>query len=80
VGDLYIVLPDFEAAKIQILKSSKAGGYVTYDEVWTGHGFTGEPLVDSTRLDQDNVLSVLVLTEEKAKAGERKLAVLDFQL
>ncbi|KAK3309351.1 uncharacterized protein B0T15DRAFT_389727 [Chaetomium strumarium] len=79
-GDLYIVLPDFEATKIQILKSSKAGGYSTYEEVWTGHGFSGEPLVDSARLDQDDVLSVLVLTKEKANAGERKLAVLDFQL
>ncbi|AEO69808.1 uncharacterized protein THITE_2120556 [Thermothielavioides terrestris NRRL 8126] len=79
-GDLYVILPDFAASRLQILKASKAGGYSSYDEVWTGQGLTGEPLVDSARLEHDNVLSVLVLAEEKAAPGERKVVVLDFQL
>lgn len=65
---------------MRILKASKASGYTSYDEVWMGHNLRGEPLVDSTRLDHDNVLSVLVLAEERGNAGERNVAVLDFQL
>jgi hypothetical protein len=84
-GDLYIVLPDFATSEMRIVKASKASGYASYDEVWAGHGLTGEPLVDSARLEHDNVLSVLVLAEEKAGAvgsgeGERNVVVLDFQL
>ena len=79
-GDLYMVLPDFAASELRILKATKASGYSSYDEVWTGRNLTGEPLVDSARLEHDHVLSVLVLRSEKASAAERKLAVLDFQL
>ncbi len=80
-GDLYIILPDFAASELRILRATKASGYSGYDEVWTGRNLTGEPLVDSARLEHDHVLSVLVLrSEEKASAAERKLAVLDFQL
>lgn len=82
-GDLYIVLPDFAASEMRLLKASKMSGYTSYDEVWTGHGLTGEPLVDSARLEHDNVLSVLVLREEKAAGPSERLrnvVVLDFQL
>lgn len=88
-GDLYIVLPDFAASEIRILRATKAGGYTSYAEVWAGRGLTGEPLVDSARLEHDGVLSVLALSEEEgagaaegAQTGERrrKVAVLDFQL
>jgi hypothetical protein len=83
-GDLFIVLPDFAASELRILKASKASGYAHYDEVWTGRNLTGEPLVDSARLGLDNVLSVLALAEkggqDGASRGERELAVLDFQL
>ncbi|KAJ4286635.1 hypothetical protein N0V88_007925 [Collariella sp. IMI 366227] len=79
-GDLYVVLPDFAASELRLLKASKTSGYCSYDEVWTGQGFTGEPLVDSARLEVDGVLSVLVLAEEEAILGGRQVAVLDFQL
>ncbi|KAK4144017.1 uncharacterized protein C8A04DRAFT_37033 [Dichotomopilus funicola] len=81
-GDLYIVLPDFAASEMRIMRSSKASGYSSYDEVWMGSGLTGEPLVDSARLEHDNVLSVMVMMAEDAKASRKKrnLAVLDFQL
>lgn len=65
---------------MRILKAPKAGGYTCYDEVWTGHNLTGEPLVDSARLDHDNVLSVVVLVGERGNAEERTVAMLDFQL
>jgi hypothetical protein len=79
-GDLLIVLPDFATSTLRILKASKATGYTSYDEVWAGDGLTGEPLVDSARLEHDNVLSVVVLSEDKANARGRKVVVLDFQL
>ena len=68
------------AADVRVLRASKASGYTSYDEIWTGHNLAGEPLVDSARLDHDNVLSVLVLAEERPGVGERKVVVLDFQL
>lgn len=76
------MLPDFAASEMRILRSSKASGYSSYDEVWMGSGLTGEPLVDSGRLEHDNVLSVMVMMAEDAKASRKKrnLAVLDFQL
>ncbi|AEO59504.1 hypothetical protein MYCTH_2307864 [Thermothelomyces thermophilus ATCC 42464] len=79
-GDLYILLPNFAASELQILRASRAGGYATYEEVWKGGKLTGEPLVDATRLEHDNVLSVLVLAEEEDPARGRNVAVLDFQL
>jgi hypothetical protein len=78
-GDLYIVLPNLAASEMQILKSTQASGYSSYDEVWRGDKLTGEPLVDAARLEHDNVLSVLVLVEDREAPG-RQVAVLDFQL
>ncbi|KAK3299741.1 uncharacterized protein B0H64DRAFT_227 [Chaetomium fimeti] len=80
-GDLFIVLPDFGASEMRVLKASKASGYASYDEVWRGNKLTGEPLVDSARLEQDMVLSVMVLAEEEATLSrKRNVVVLDFQL
>ncbi|GAB1309836.1 Dockerin type 1 [Madurella fahalii] len=79
-GDLYIVLPNTAASEMRILKASKASGYASYDEVWTGHGLTGEPLTDTHRLEHDNVLSLLVLAEGKGEPRERNVVVLDFPL
>jgi hypothetical protein len=79
-GDLFILLPDFGASEMRILKASKESGYASYDEVWRGGRLTGEPLVDSARLEQDMVLSVMVLAEEEATPGKRNVVVLDFQL
>jgi hypothetical protein len=80
MGDLCIVLPDLAASDVRVLKASKASGYTSYDEIWRGRNLAGEPLVDSARLDHDNVLSVLVLAEARPGIGERKVVVLDFQL
>ncbi|KAL2022105.1 hypothetical protein VTK56DRAFT_6149 [Thermocarpiscus australiensis] len=79
-GDLYIVLPDAAASEMRILKASKASGYSSYDEVWVGRGLAGEPLADSARLEHDNVLSLLVLTENEGNTRERNVAVMDFPL
>ncbi|KAK4129840.1 hypothetical protein N657DRAFT_94334 [Parathielavia appendiculata] len=79
-GDLFIVLPDFAASTMRIVRASKATKYTSYNEVWTGRNLTGEPLVDASRLEHDNMLSVLALSEEEGASKRRKIVVLDFQL
>ncbi|KAK3364681.1 hypothetical protein B0T25DRAFT_70976 [Lasiosphaeria hispida] len=79
-GDLFIILPDSTTTTIKIVKAAKSSGYATYEEVWTGHGFTGEPLIDSARLEHDNVLSVFIRGDVKGSAGKKNVVVLDFQL
>ncbi|KAK9769376.1 hypothetical protein SCAR479_13935 [Seiridium cardinale] len=80
-GDLFLVLPDNEEPTLTILKATKAGGYTNYDLVWKRDGFPpADPLVDVTRLDQDNVLSVLT-RQDVGKASEgRNVVVVDFNL
>lgn len=65
---------------MRVLKAPRTGGYATYERVWTGRGLVGEPLVDSARLERDNVLSLLVLANEDGDSAGRNVAVLDFQL
>ncbi|KAK6076459.1 hypothetical protein SCUP234_07193 [Seiridium cupressi] len=80
-GDLFLILPDNEAPTLTILKASNAGGYTSYDLVWKGDGFPPtEPLVDVTRLDQDNVLSVLTRQDVRKASEGRNVVVVDFNL
>jgi len=67
---------------MQILKATRDGSYADYKEVWLGHGYTGEPLVDESRLEQgDGILSVFALADaNKARAGSKDVVVLDFIL
>ncbi|RYP19160.1 hypothetical protein DL767_009702 [Monosporascus sp. MG133] len=82
--DLYFVLPDTEAPTLTILKASKDDGYSTYELVWRKEGFPPtDPLVDETRLDYDNVLSVYtraVAEDVDAGAKSNNVVILDFQL
>jgi len=79
-GDLYIILPDSTTRTMRILKGSKHGSYADYEEVWSGHGYTGEPLVDKSRLERgDGILSVFVLADaEETPEDRRNVVVLDF--
>jgi len=65
---------------MRILKTSKAGGYSSYDEVWVGRGLFGEPLVDSARLHNDNVLSLFVLRVDEDFPDKRNVVIMDFKL
>lgn len=65
---------------MRILKATKSSGYSAYEEVWTGKGLTGEPLVDGPRLEAENVLSLFVRKDVDGPPGRRDVAVLDFQL
>ena len=81
-GDLYIILPNSTNATMRILKARKEHNYAEYKEVWFGHGYTGEPLVDKSRLERgDGILSVFALADaNKARAGSKDVVVLDFIL
>lgn len=78
--DLLIILPESTTPTMRILKSSKASGYKTYEEIWKGTGLTGEPLVDDHRLETDDVLSMFVRQDVEGSEGKRAVVVLDFEL
>lgn len=83
-GDLYVILPETTDPStdpvMRILKATKATTYTDYEEVWVGRGLTGEPLIDGPRLEEENVLSVLVRRDVDGRRRERDTAVLDFRL
>lgn len=79
-GDLYIFLPDSEEAVMRILKAKQREDFSTYEQVWEGNGLTGEPLVDSARLEHDSVLSVFIRRDVTPTSGAKEVVVLDFQL
>lgn len=79
-GDLILILPDTTAPTMRILKASKEGGYTEYEELWVGHGISGEPLVDTPRLDTDGVLSLFVKKDVDGSDGKRDIIVMDFRL
>lgn len=79
-GDLYLILPDSTEPAIRILKTTKADCYSTYEEVWAGRGYTGEPLVDSARLETEGTLSLFIRAEAVGESGRLNVAVLDFEL
>lgn len=82
--DLYLVLPDTTAPTLTILKAAKATKYSEYELVWRQDGFPPtEPLVDTTRLDYDNVLSVFTRAGNAADMNSTArvdVVVLDFKL
>lgn len=79
-GDLLLILPHTSAQVIRILKASKSREYAEYEDVWVGNGFSGEPLIDVRRLEQENVLSVFIGQDVEGCGSKRNVAVLDFAL
>jgi hypothetical protein len=79
-GDLYLILPDREKREVKIFKSAKDNDYSHYEQVWAGKSLTGEPLVDTARLDEDNILSVFLRADIQSEEGAKNVVVLDFEL
>ncbi|KAK4220316.1 hypothetical protein QBC37DRAFT_270991 [Rhypophila decipiens] len=98
-SETYIILPGSDTDSIfRILKASSKDNYTTYSQVWSSHQMglklAGEPLVDSSRLEFDLVLSVFCLREhgvlgqetgDEGSKGDKNLpqrdvVVLDFEL
>lgn len=99
-NDLYFVLPG-GGNRLSIWRAVKSDAYNTYNLIWNSGSSNSkgdlfpptEPLVDTYRLDHDNVLSVFTRryaaehattlpSANPGEGGERKIdvAVLDFQL
>ncbi|KAI0127106.1 hypothetical protein BJ170DRAFT_724834 [Xylariales sp. AK1849] len=79
--DLYLILPDNVESTFSILRASKASEYAEYELVWRKDGFPPtEPLVDTTRLDYDNVLSIFTRAYGKELEDRINVVVLDFKL
>lgn len=77
-GDLFIILPDSNAARLTILRAKKEDEYAKYERIWQGEGLSGEPLVDNRRLSEgDGVLSVFT---RRPRGDEKDVVVLDFKL
>ncbi|KAK1474242.1 hypothetical protein CABS01_15938 [Colletotrichum abscissum] len=79
-GDLFLILPDPTNSSLRILKSSKAKDYAESVEVWRGVGFMGEPLVDSKRLEEEDVLSIFAIAVSATSSKDRQVVVLDFHI
>jgi hypothetical protein len=80
-NDVYFVLPDHESPTLSILKASKDSGYSEYELLWKQDGFPPtEPLVDTARLDNDNVLSIFTRADSELSSSGKNVVILDFQL
>jgi hypothetical protein len=79
-GDLLLILPQTSPPVMRILSASKSRGFSEYEDVWVGNGYSGEPLIDGSRLERENVLSVFVAQHVEGNEGKRNVAVLDFAL
>ncbi|KAI0137685.1 hypothetical protein F4776DRAFT_104497 [Hypoxylon sp. NC0597] len=82
--DLYLILPDNNAPTLTILRAPKKTKYSEYELAWWRDGFPPtEPLVDTTRLEYDNVLSVFTRASNAAdldSTARVDVVVLDFKL
>jgi hypothetical protein len=63
-----------------MLRSTKESRYISFDEIWYGQGFEGEPLVDSARIESDDILSIFTITKETMTTPLRNVVVLDFAM
>jgi hypothetical protein len=77
MGDLLMLLPNAAAKTLRLCRWTKESSYTECQELWLGHGFSGEPLVDSFRLEEEGVLSIFTLQDMDAG---RNVVVLDFKI
>jgi hypothetical protein len=79
-GNLYIMLPDSLGPTVSISRATKDTRYSTFEHMWTGHGFSGEPLADITRLEHDNFLSLFMRADVDGAPAKKNAVVMDFKL
>ncbi|KAF8866422.1 hypothetical protein BDZ45DRAFT_667700 [Acephala macrosclerotiorum] len=78
-SNVYAILPGNTDSSLAIMQARKEHNYAKFEQVWLGHGFDGEPLVDVQRLENSDNLSVFIGTS-KEEDGTGSVAVLDFKL
>jgi hypothetical protein len=75
---VFLVLPGNTGSSLMIMHARKTEGEVSFETVWRGEGFDGEPCVDVGRLEDYDVLSVFTRTD--LIDGKRDVVILDFDL
>lgn len=77
-SNVYAILPGNTDSSLEIMQARKERNYARFEQVWLGHGFDGEPLVDVQRLEISDDLSVFIGTS-KEEDGIGSVVVIDFK-
>ncbi|RPB08615.1 hypothetical protein P167DRAFT_539172 [Morchella conica CCBAS932] len=77
-GELIALIPSNTNTEVYIYASTVAGSFKDWKLLWTGTGFSTEPLFDKARLKDQNILSVFF--RQSGSYPDRKLQVIDFAL
>ena len=77
-NEVFLVLPGNTDSSLSIVRARKMEGRLSFETVWRGEGFDGEPCVDIGRLEVSDVLSVFTRTDVKDE--KRDVIILDFDL
>jgi hypothetical protein len=78
-NNVYLILPGNTDSSLSIIKTLKGDEEISFELVWSGEGYDGEPLIDIHRLEDSDSLSVFTRTDVK-EDGHRDVVVLDFDL
>ncbi|KAF4625612.1 hypothetical protein G7Y89_g12552 [Cudoniella acicularis] len=55
-SNVYVVLAGNFDDSLSIMQARKDQGYQTFETIWSGNGYDGEPLVDIQRLEESDIL------------------------
>lgn len=77
-GELIALIPSNTNTEVYIYSSTVAGSFKDWKLLWTGTGFSTEPLFDKARLKDQNILSVFF--RQSGSYPDRRLQVIDFAL
>lgn len=78
-SNVYAILPGNTDSSLEIMQARKEHGYTNFEQIWMGHGFDGEPLIDVQRFEIADELSVFIgISKGEDRTGS--VVVLDFKL
>ncbi|KAM3065961.1 hypothetical protein ACMFMG_009816 [Clarireedia jacksonii] len=78
-NNVYLILPGNTDSSLSIIKTQKRDEEISFELVWSGEGYDGEPLIDIHRLEDSDNLSIFTRTDVK-EDGHREVVVLNFEL
>ena len=77
-GRLFIFLPNASTNTMKLVSATARASYKDYAPIWEGTGLSGEPLVDTCRLEDDGILSLF--TRKEDEDGAKNVVVADFHI
>ena len=75
---IFFILPDAATKTMSLMRATAEQSYRDYATVWEGSGLSGEPLVDTSRLNEDGTLSIYTL-QDSDSAETKNVVVIDFR-